>query len=253
MSQEQVSVIATVYNEIAAIDRLLAGLAAQSRRPTAVVVVDGGSTDGTWERLQAVAGGDDGDSGGDLNWPPAIPLRVISAPGANISAGRNLAIAAAEGPWIAATDAGVRLEPRWLERLMVPAEAGARWVAGFFASDPHGAFETALGAVTLPELGDIEPSGFLPSSRSVAFLRTDALAVGGYGEDTWVRRHYVHVKRSAAAHRRTGTIAEIDHQADGGTDAGRKARWRHQVDLSVRRKQQRRGSDQHRSRCLRPE
>ena len=187
MSQVRVSVIATVFNEITSIDRLLAGLAAQTLPPAEVVVVDGGSTDGTLERLLTVGAKDvsgEGASGGGASstWPPAIPLRVISAPGANIAAGRNLAIDAALEPWIAATDAGVWLEPRWLERLMAPADTGAAWVAGFFASDPQGAFETALGAVTLPELRDIDPSVFLPSSRSVAFRRADALAAGGYPE-----------------------------------------------------------------------
>lgn len=178
MFSKRVSVIATVFNEIASIDHLLAGLAAQTLAPAEVVVVDGGSTDGTLARLRDIAA----CRAADLPWPDEISLRVLSAPGANISAGRNLAIRTAEGPWIAATDAGVRLEARWLERLMAHAASGTPWVAGFFASDPRGAFETALGAVTLPELRDIEPSRFLPSSRSVAFLRADALAVGGYPE-----------------------------------------------------------------------
>ena len=46
------------------------------------------------------------------------PLRLLVEPGANISRGRNLAIAAAQGPVIAATDAGVRLADDWLEHLV---------------------------------------------------------------------------------------------------------------------------------------
>jgi GT2 family glycosyltransferase len=49
-----------------------------------------------------------------------LPLKIIVAPDANISEGRNLAIAAAAGPIIAATDAGVVLAPYWLEELIQP-------------------------------------------------------------------------------------------------------------------------------------
>jgi glycosyltransferase involved in cell wall biosynthesis len=117
-----VTVVATVYNEGSAIDRLLDSLAAQSRRPDEVVIVDGGSSDDTWARLTArVARGD-------------LPLAVLSRPGANISAGRNAAIGAARGPVIACTDAGVWLEPEWLAALTAPFAAGAQVVSGFFVS-----------------------------------------------------------------------------------------------------------------------
>lgn len=166
-----VTVIATVLDEIGSLDRLLDGLEAQSRPPDEVVVVDGGSSDGTYERLlERAAEG-------------ALRLRVLRAEGANISRGRNLAIRAARGPILAATDAGVRLDPGWLDALVAPLEAdAARVVSGFFFSDPQGVFETALGAATLPEAREIDPERFLPSSRSVAFLKEDALRIGGYPE-----------------------------------------------------------------------
>lgn len=178
MDRHKVTVVATVYNEIETIDRLLCSLAAQTRAPDEAIIVDGGSSDGTLERLRAWR-----DEG---RWqaarPEAGPLLVISSRGAGISRGRNEAIAAATGPIIAVTDAGVRLEPHWLEAITAPFEAGARVVSGFFASDPQGAFETALGAATLPEGREIDPRRFLPSSRSVAFLARDWAAIGGYPE-----------------------------------------------------------------------
>jgi hypothetical protein len=107
----------------------------------------------------------------------------VLAPGSNISAGRNQAIAAAAGPVIAATDAGVVLSPLWLEELVRPIEReGAPLVAGWFEPDPYTDFEVALGATVLPSLGDVDPVRFLPSSRSVAFLKTAWEAAGGYPE-----------------------------------------------------------------------
>jgi glycosyltransferase involved in cell wall biosynthesis len=165
-----VSVVATVLNESASIARLLDSLAAQTRRPDEVVIVDGGSSDGTLQFLQARV------SRGDLN------LIVLSRPGANISAGRNAGILAAQGPAIACTDAGVFLEVDWLESLATPLTGKARMVSGWFVADPVGPFETALGAATLPTLDDIDPERFLPSSRSVAFLKDAWEEAGGYPE-----------------------------------------------------------------------
>jgi glycosyltransferase involved in cell wall biosynthesis len=168
----KISVIVTVFNEGAAIGRLLDSLAAQTRPPDEVVVVDGGSTDDTLAVLHACAAGG------------RLPLRVLVEPGANISRGRNVAIAAASGQVIASTDAGVRLAPGWLAELAAPFEAPdpPQVVAGFFVPDPHGVFETAMGATVLPTLADVDPARFLPSSRSVAFTKVAWQAVGGYPE-----------------------------------------------------------------------
>ena len=171
----EISVVATVLNEGQAIERLLKSLAAQTRMPDEVVIVDGGSTDGTQETLQDWAKSEE------------LPLRVFVEAGANISRGRNVAIAEATCPLIAATDAGVRLEDDWLESLAAPFETEdpghfIAVVAGWFEADPKSLFETAMGATVLPSLQEIKPDKFLPSSRSVAFRRAAWEAIGGYPE-----------------------------------------------------------------------
>jgi len=164
----RVSVVVTVLNEAESLSRMLDSLAAQAHAPDEVVICDGGSTDGTLALLEAEA---------------RLPLRVIQRPGANISQGRNAAIEAATGDVIAVADAGVWLSPRWLQTIVVPFEdAGTQAVAGFFLPDPHTVFETALGATVLPELREIHPARFLPSSRSVAFRKAAWKTVGGYPE-----------------------------------------------------------------------
>jgi glycosyltransferase involved in cell wall biosynthesis len=169
-----IAVILTVLNEAEALPRLLASLAAQTRRPDEVVVAEGGSRDGTpavlaeWGVKLAAQG---------------VPLRVVAAPGANISQGRNRAIAAATADIIAATDAGVRCDPEWLARLTAPfADPAVMTAAGFFETDPLTVLETAMGATVLPEARDVRPATFLPSSRSVAFRKAAWEAVGGYPE-----------------------------------------------------------------------
>lgn len=164
----RVSVIVTVLNEAGSLPRLLDSLAGQARQPDEVVVCDGGSTDDTLVILEGER---------------RFPLRVLQRPGANISQGRNAAIRAATGEVMAVTDAGVRLDPRWLEEILSPFErSGVQTAAGFFRPDPKSVFEMAMGATVLPELRDIEPERFLPSSRSVAFRKEAWRSVGGYPE-----------------------------------------------------------------------
>ena len=163
-----ISLIVTVLNEARSLPALLNTIAAQTRQPDEVVVCDGGSTDGTLDLLRAET---------------RFPLRLIERPGANISQGRNAAIEAASGDVIASTDAGVRLAPTWLERLSAPFAAGTTSVvAGFFLPDVHTPFEIAMGATVLPQLDEIDPAKFLPSSRSVAFTKAAWQAIGGYPE-----------------------------------------------------------------------
>jgi glycosyltransferase involved in cell wall biosynthesis len=170
----RVSVIATVKNEESSIGRLLDSLLGQSQPPDEVVLADGGSTDRTREIAASyVARG--------------LPLRLLDAPGSNISRGRNLAVAAVAGDVIACVDAGVRLSPDWLAKLTAPfpdraAGAAPDVVGGFFQADGRSLFEIALGATTLPDLDDLKPGTFLPSSRSVAFTRAAWERVGGYPE-----------------------------------------------------------------------
>ena len=164
-----ISVIVTVMNEGEGLRPLLDSLIHQTRYPDEVVICDGGSTDNTLEVLQEYE-----------QW---LPLKIIEAPGANISQGRNRAVAEAAGPIIAGTDAGVVLSPYWLEDLTQPIiNDGASVASGWFEPDPYTDFEVVMGATVLPTLKDIDPESFLPSSRSIAYLKSAWEAVGGYPE-----------------------------------------------------------------------
>ncbi len=165
----KVSLISTVLNEARSLPALLDSIATQTRQPDEVIICDGGSSDNTIELLRAER---------------RFPLRVIEHPGANISQGRNVAINAASGDLIACVDAGVRIDPKWLEKLIEPIAPNSPTSAGFFLPDGHTPFEIAMGATVLPQLADIDPAKFLPSSRSVAYTKAAWQAVGGYPE--WI-------------------------------------------------------------------
>ena len=106
-----IALIVTVLNEGESIRPLMDSMVAQTLPPDEVVIVDGGSRDNTVAILRG--------------YEPALPLRMLVEPGANISEGRNRAIAAAQGDIIAVTDAGVRREPDWRARITAPLLADA--------------------------------------------------------------------------------------------------------------------------------
>src|SRR5207302_5548819 len=109
--------------------------------------------DGTWLMLE--------------RWAEAGDNKIVARkPGENIARGRNLAITRSSGEIVAVTDAGVRLDPRWLERLVaaLEAEPEAAVASGFFLPECGTLFERALAATTLPSMSDVHPDRFLPSS-----------------------------------------------------------------------------------------
>lgn len=171
-----VSVVLTVFNEAGSIETVLGSLLAQTRPPEEIVIVDGGSNDGTPELIEEF---------GRKATLGETRLVCLVRPGANISQGRNAAIRAASHDRLAVTDAGVKLSNDWLENLVAPfARPGVEAVAGFFRADPDptSPFQIAMGATVLPVEDEIQPEKFLPSSRSVAFTRTAWQAAGGYPE-----------------------------------------------------------------------
>lgn len=171
MSQA-VSLIATLLNEEQSLPEFLDSVLAQSRAPEEVVLVDGGSTDRSCEIIQGYI-------------ERGAPIKLLVAPGANRSQGRNIAIRAAHGPIIAASDAGCRLAPDWLERIVAPLECGeAQVAAGYYAPQATTLVERAIAAATVPGADEVNPATFLPSSRSVAFLQEVWNIVGGYPENT---------------------------------------------------------------------
>jgi glycosyltransferase involved in cell wall biosynthesis len=168
----EISLIATVRNEAGSVEGFLEGLLAQSRLPDEIVLVDGGSEDGTVAAIER------------MSEAAQVPIRLIEAPGSNISRGRNIAIESASWETIAVTDAGTTPRSDWLERLVEPLEAdpGLAVAAGFFLPGGAGWRHRTLAVAITPQREEIDPAAFLPSSRSVAFQRGWWRRVGGYPE-----------------------------------------------------------------------
>jgi glycosyltransferase involved in cell wall biosynthesis len=181
-----VSVIATVLNEVDEIPSLVSSVSDQTLMAAEVVIVDGGSTDGTWEWLLNARS----------QYPTLVPIRDEScnlrqSPGP-IARGRNVAIAAATSDTIACADAGCTYRPDWLANLTAAILSGAaEYAVGGSCIDP--ASPTVWDIASAPffgvKLNPDEPTKSC-TARSMAFRKELWQRVGGFpetvllGEDT---------------------------------------------------------------------
>ena len=185
-ARQPVSIVVTVLNEAEDIGRGVASLLAQEPSATEVIVVDGGSTDGTWEWLAAMQAKD----------PRLVAIRdetcsLKYSPGP-VSRGRNVAIAAARTGTIATADAGCTYAPDWLANLTAPLVAGkAEYALGGSCLDPadHTVWDVASAPFFSIKLGAEEPTKSC-TARSMAFTKALWERIGGFpeavlvGEDT---------------------------------------------------------------------
>ncbi len=168
-----ISLIATVLNERNNLADWLDGILSQTVLPEEIIIVDGGSTDGTWELL--------------LEKTKENNLLKVWQRQGNISAGRNFAIDKAVGENIVVTDAGCTYDLNWFKKITEPILSGnAVFVSTGFGpwfkfSD---SFLTRLiAAATIPCEPELKKD-WLPSSRSVAFKKEVWQRAGGYPE--WI-------------------------------------------------------------------
>jgi GT2 family glycosyltransferase len=112
MKLPAVTAIVPVWNRCDLLEKLLAGLSAQTHAPAEILAVDNGSEDGSAE----LAG--------------ARGARVIRmGRNAGFSAAVNRGVREASTDWVAILNNDVELEPEWLERLLERAAGSAAWFA----------------------------------------------------------------------------------------------------------------------------
>ncbi|MGZ4547530.1 MAG: glycosyltransferase [Blastococcus sp.] len=178
-----VSVVVTVLNEGDALGRLVGDLLPQLTDGDELVIVDGGSTDGSVESLPA---------------HPALWIEVV--PGAGISAGRNHGIRVAKNEVVVCTDAGCTPDPGFVEAFRRAFEVAdpPALVSGVYTAHARDAMERAQALACYPQPREIRrPSlvvraytkafgtGFDPRfavGRCVAFTREAWKTAGGFPE-----------------------------------------------------------------------
>lgn len=200
------SVVVTVLNERRSLGHLLPALSAQLGPEDELLVVDGGSNDGTTDVVRYAARED-----------PRIRLLVV--PGAGISRGRNEGVTAAHNEIVACTDAGCTPSPGWLEAFrsaIEDAPEAGLWT-GVYEVSRRTVVESAMAAAGYPEPAELAHPTWLsraytrvlgqafdatmPTGRSMAF-RTDVWKrVGGFREDLATGEDVTFGRAVAAEHR----------------------------------------------------
>jgi len=164
----KITFVATVKNEAHSIANLLTSLKHQTKQPDEIIIIDGGSSDNTLEKIN------------QISRQLSLNLRVLRKK-SNRSRGRNLGIGEAIGEGIAISDAGCTLDKNWLKTISKPLIAKkADVVAGFYKMKT----DTIFGYCSAPFFGpmshNINKHTFLPSSRSIAFTKQAWQKVSGY-------------------------------------------------------------------------
>jgi cellulose synthase/poly-beta-1,6-N-acetylglucosamine synthase-like glycosyltransferase len=165
----EVSVVVTVCNEEATIARLLDSLLSQSKKPSEIVITDGGSDDATVHIIKQYKS-------------KHTHIHLYESRG-TISKGRNIAIEKAKHAIIAQIDAGCIAQKNWLEKITKPFNnQNVMLVAGFYEMTTKSAFSEALAPFLGVPKERFDPRSFMPSGRSMAFRKSLWKEVGGYSE-----------------------------------------------------------------------
>ncbi len=182
--KRKVTLISAVKNEAGNVEDWFDRIMNQTRLPDEIIIVDGGSTDGTLDKLI------------HYSQSSFIPVRIINCPESNIAKNRNRAISEAKYPIIAAIDFGCFPKLDWLEQIILPFEIDNEIVVSAGVYQPiwkHKCFMQHHPNVWLwSNVDDINPHDYLPPGGSIAFKKEAWNTVGGYpewltmsGEDTY--------------------------------------------------------------------
>lgn len=165
------ALIATLYNEADNVAQWWDCLRRQTEMPDEIAIVDGGSKDGTWEKLS------------ELARSSPVPVR-LEQHRCNIAGGRNRAIRLTTAEIIVATDAGSFPEPTWFAEITKPLlrDPGIDCTGGLNLCENQNEFQKFL-EIFEPRQETGQGNGQVhPSSRNTAFRRETWAAVGGYPE-----------------------------------------------------------------------
>jgi glycosyltransferase involved in cell wall biosynthesis len=173
MAKIKISLIATAFNESENVHSFFNSILSQSKLPDEIILVDGGSSDNTFQLLQKCKKMSTSYNG---------KIQVIQKIG-NRSVGRNEAIRNAKGDIIVCSDFGCVLSRDWIKNIVKPFKnKSVDVVAGYYMGDANTIFQKCLIPYVLVMPDRLDRNSFLPSARSLAIRKKIWDATGGMNE-----------------------------------------------------------------------
>ncbi len=180
----KISFITTIYNEQSTIIDFLQSLAAQTKLPDEIIIVDGGSVDETVSLIK------------EFQFPKIVKKVKVIVKKGNRSVGRNTAIKDASGDIILCSDAGNILDKDWVKSIIKPfKEKTVDVVAGYYKGLTQNTFQKSLLPYVFVMPDKVDPKTFLPATRSVAFKKSTWHKVGGFNESLSHNEDYAFAKK----------------------------------------------------------
>lgn len=180
----KVTFITTIFNEEKTIVKFLESLNAQTKQPDEIIIIDGGSTDKTVEKIAA------------FQFAIAKKKVIVKVKSGNRSVGRNEAITMSKNEIIVCSDAGNILDKDWIKNIVAPfTNKKVDVVAGYYKGIPTSIFQKSLIPYALVMPNKIDAQAFLPATRSIAFKKSVWQSIGKFDEKLSHNEDYVFAKK----------------------------------------------------------
>ncbi len=167
------ALVCTAMNEINGLEDFIHSVGQQTLLPREVLICDGGSKDGTFQRLEKWAVEED-----------RFKVKVVREEGASIARGRNHAAALSTENYLLFTDLGTQLEENWAAYICSSFffKDSVEFVMGFYEPRFTTWWHDPLAYFLLPRWGTIDPQTFFASARSLGVTKALFNEVGGFPE-----------------------------------------------------------------------